>query len=38
MNERIKLTVGWDVHKESIAIAYAEAGSRDAPQFLGSTP
>lgn len=38
MKKRIKFYVGLDIHKESIAIAYAEAGSRDEPRFLGSTP
>ena len=38
MNERIRFYVGLDVHKESIAIAYAEADSREEPRFLGATP
>lgn len=38
MKERIRFYVGLDVHKESIAIAYAEADSREEPRFLGATP
>lgn len=33
----IRLYVGLDVHKDSIAIAKAEASSRDAPTFIGTT-
>jgi transposase len=32
-----KYYVGLDVHKDSIAIAYAETGSREDPRFLGTT-
>jgi transposase len=34
----IKAYVGLDVHKDSIAIAYAEADCRKPPRFLGTTP
>jgi transposase len=34
----IKAYVGLDVHKDSIAIAYAEADCRNPPRFLGTTP
>jgi transposase len=33
----IKAFVGLDVHKDSIAIAYATADSREPPRFLGTT-
>jgi transposase len=36
MNERITTFVGLDVHKDSIAIAVAEAG-RESPRFIGTT-
>jgi transposase len=36
MKEPITFYVGLDIHKDSIAIAIAQAG-RDAPQFVGST-
>jgi len=35
--EGAKYYVGLDVHKDTIAIAYAEAGSREEPRFLGTT-
>lgn len=37
MNETISSFVGLDIHKDSIAIAVAEAG-RSAPRFIGTTP
>jgi transposase len=37
MKETITTYVGLDVHKDSIAIAIAEAG-RSAPRFIGTTP
>ena len=36
MNEPTTLFVGLDVHKDSIAVAYAEAGRLDPPSFVGS--
>jgi hypothetical protein len=36
MNE-FKMFVGLDVHKDTIAIAAAKAGSRAAPRFVGTT-
>ncbi len=38
MSANIKAFVGLDVHKDSIAIAYAQANSREPPRFLGTTP
>ena len=38
MTVNIKTYVGLDVHKDSIAIAYAEADCRKPPRFLGTTP
>ncbi len=38
MSTNIKAYVGLDVHKDSIAIAYAHADSREPPRFLGTTP
>lgn len=38
MSANIKAFVGLDVHKDSIAIAYADADSRERPRFLGTTP
>ena len=35
--EGAKYYVGLDVHKDTIAIAYAEASSREEPRFLGTT-
>lgn len=35
--EGAKYYVGLDVHKDTIAIAFAEAGSRGEPRFLGTT-
>jgi transposase len=35
--DEIKLYIGLDVHKDSIAIASARAYSRDDPQFIGTT-
>ena len=35
--ESAKYYVGLDVHKDTIAIAYAEASSREEPRFLGTT-
>ena len=37
MKETITSYVGLDVHKDSIAIALAEAG-RSAPRFIGTAP
>lgn len=37
MREGIKAFVGLDVHKDSIAIAYATADFSQAPRFLGTT-
>jgi transposase len=37
VRENIKAFVGLDVHKDSIAIAYAAADFRQAPRFLGTT-
>jgi transposase len=36
--DTIKFYIGLDVHKDSIAIAYAQALSRTEPRFLGTTP
>jgi transposase len=36
MKETITSYVGLDVHKDSVAIAIAEAG-RSAPRFIGTT-
>lgn len=33
----VRTYVGLDVHKDTIAIAYAEANSREDPKFLGTT-
>lgn len=38
MRANIKSYVGLDVHKDSIAIAYAEADFARPPRFLGTTP
>lgn len=38
MSANIKAFVGLDVHKDSIAIGYANADSREPPRFLGTTP
>ncbi len=38
MSANIKAFIGLDVHKDSIAIAYANAESREPPRFLGTTP
>jgi transposase len=38
VSANIKAFVGLDVHKDSIAIAYADADSRERPRFLGTTP
>jgi transposase len=38
VSTNIKAFVGLDVHKDSIAIAYAQADSREPPRFLGTTP
>lgn len=38
MREDIKAFVGLDVHKDSIAIAYADADFDRPPRFLGTTP
>ena len=38
MEVTAKYYVGSDVHKDTIAIAYAEAGSREEPRFLGTAP
>ena len=35
--DEIKLYIGLDVHKDSIAIASARAHSRDDPRFIGTT-
>jgi transposase len=35
--DKVKLYVGLDVHKDSIAIAFATARSRSDPQFVGTT-
>jgi transposase len=35
--DKVKLYVGLDVHKDSIAIAFATAHSRSDPQFVGTT-
>lgn len=35
--DKLKLYVGLDVHKDSIAIAFARANSRDDPLFVGTT-
>ncbi|CAB3804762.1 IS110 family transposase ISCARN28 [Paraburkholderia caffeinitolerans] len=35
--DKVKVYVGLDVHKDSIAIAFAKAHSRDDPQFVGTT-
>jgi transposase len=35
--DKVKLYVGLDVHKDSIAIAFARAHSRDDLQFVGTT-
>jgi transposase len=37
VSANIKAFVGLDVHKDSIAIAYANADSREPPRFLGTT-
>src|SRR5688500_296290 len=37
MNEPITSYIGLDIHKDSIAIAVAEAG-RSPPRFIGTTP
>jgi transposase len=37
MRTDFKTFVGLDVHKDSIAIAYAEADFRQPPRFLGTT-
>ena len=37
MRENIKAFVGLDVHKDSIAIAYADADFSQPPRFLGTT-
>jgi hypothetical protein len=37
VRENIKAFVGLDVHKDSIAIAYASADFSRAPQFVGTT-
>lgn len=37
MKETITSYIGLDIHKDSIAIAVAEAG-RSAPRFIGTTP
>ncbi len=36
--DKVKIYVGLDVHKDSIAIAFATACSRDEPHFVGTTP
>jgi hypothetical protein len=36
MKEPITSYVGLDIHKDSVAVAIAQAG-RDAPQFIGTT-
>jgi transposase len=35
--DEVLIYVGLDVHKDSIAIAFARAHSRDDPQFVGTT-
>jgi transposase len=35
--DEVKVYVGLDVHKESIAIAFAQAHTRDEPHFVGTT-
>ena len=37
MKETITSYIGLDIHKDSVAIAVAEAG-RTAPRFVGTTP
>jgi transposase len=37
MDQTITFFIGLDVHKDSIAIAAAKAGSRDEPRFIGTT-
>ncbi|MFZ0551011.1 MAG: hypothetical protein WAU49_10510 [Steroidobacteraceae bacterium] len=37
MRANIKAFVGLDVHKDSIAIAYADADFSQPPRFLGTT-
>lgn len=37
MDQPISFFIGLDVHKDSIAIAVAKAGSREEPRFLGTT-
>ena len=38
MRANFKAFVGLDVHKDSIAIAYANANFGETPRFLGTTP
>jgi hypothetical protein len=37
MRANIRVFVGLDVHKDSIAIAYADANFNSPPRFLGTT-